>query len=782
MSELDLDLVKISELPSTEHVSAEDVVPVVQSGVTKKVKSTAFRKYVTDSLGTAATASRSEFEPAGSMLEVDLKSQARADEQNTRIDRIEVAAYLLRNNKIFKAYRNKALMLADVTNIPANSLLNVVADPANDAETNDINGQYHYDGTDFLKLPDDILAMVDRKTGQVEVDAKAYADQVVANAINVAADDAETRANVALDEAKLYADDKKNEAIQVASDDAQSKANTALDEAKLLDDVLLHLIKNVFKNNRLSLDTVFDEEANKYLLSVFNEALDQIMFGITSNAELSLGDLFLKRDADQFYVSDHAGKVYFRYKNGKIYFNNLVVDTASSNLLLLTDESGKTLFRLSKKGQVYFANLGDATGSASESEKLFQAITLTGQWKIADVNHLVFYGQSLSRDGGNPIPALTTSQPFHNLMMAGGVITTAYESTYISDSVAPLIETTYETIASPTTNGISERYVATYGATDLPVFLASSTGKGGQTVKNLSKGTSWYSGTLQVIKDAKAICDAENKSYSNLGYVWIQGEANAATNQAIYIEDVRKLKQDFDRDILAITGQDFLPSMFISQVANHRRYGNKTMRVALAQLNMSNENEDIVLVAPNYMFPHTPDDHIHLTNEGYWLFGQYIARAMFETLFTRKKWKPLQPTWVTWSGTQIVIGGWNIRGDTLVLDDALTALAPNFGFDLFTQDTQELIDIISNVEVTAFDEITITLSENAPINATLSCGKGRDTEMGGSYGGSINGARTNVRDNHGDYEQVASPTATLHALHNMSVMWQYNRKQGFNAI
>lgn len=543
---------------------------------------------------------------------------------------------------------------------------------------------------------------------------------------------------------------------------------------------LLSLI-NAFTRN-LSKDTVVDGDGNKYLFSVLSDSLSKILFGITSNAEMSLGDVFLKKDDTQWLVSDGVGRAFLRYKDNAFYFMNYRIDFDGLGLFQITDEVGRCLFRVSKKGTIYPPISSESDVELSVPIERSFTITPTGQWKVSDVNHIVFYGQSLSRDGGNPVPALTTTQPYNNLMMAGGVITTADEPTYVSDAMAPLVETDYETIASPATNGISARYDEIYGSTDLPVFLASSTGSGGRTVKQLSKGRSWYSGTLQVIEDAKAICDAEDKSYANFGYVWIQGEADAATNQAIYVEDVRKLKQDFDQDILNITGQDFLPTMFISQVANHRRYGNTKMRVALSQLNMANEYDDIVLVAPNYMFPHTLDDHIHLTNEGYWLFGQYIARAMFETLFIRKKWKPLQPSWVKWQGTQIVVGGWNVRGDTLVLDDALTTLAPNFGFDLFDQDTQLLIDIISSVAVTAFDEITITLSENAPANATLSCGKGRDTEMGGSYGGPINGARTNVRDNQGDYEQVTSPTSTVHALHNMSVMWQHNRKNGFNVI
>lgn len=200
----ELELVKISELPDASNVTATDLVPIVQNGVTKKVTAPIIRKYVVDSLGSAAKASTTDFEPSGSVLEVDLKSQARADEQNKRIDRIEVAAYLLKNNKVFKAYRSKALMVADVANIPANSLLHVLNDSANNPETNDFNGQYHYDGNDFLKLPDYILALVDAKDNLV----RDYADQKAAQAIQSAAFDAQLKADEALQDAKQYSDQK----------------------------------------------------------------------------------------------------------------------------------------------------------------------------------------------------------------------------------------------------------------------------------------------------------------------------------------------------------------------------------------------------------------------------------------------------------------------------------------------------------------------------------------------------------------------------------------------
>ena len=253
----ELELVKISQLPDASNVTATDLVPIVQNGVTKKVATPIIRKYVVDSLGSAAKASISDFEPSGSVLEVDLKSQERADEQNKRIDRIEVAAYLLRNNKVFKAYRTKALMLADVANIPVNSLVQVVNDPDNDPETNDINGQYHYDGTDFLKLPDGFLDLINEKSEEALKNSKLYTDSKVSAAQQIAADDASTKATAAKNDAihtaaidaQIKADEAESAAIAAAANDASTKAADAESNAKSFASELKLNLEDNFKNS-----------------------------------------------------------------------------------------------------------------------------------------------------------------------------------------------------------------------------------------------------------------------------------------------------------------------------------------------------------------------------------------------------------------------------------------------------------------------------------------------------------------------------------------------------
>lgn len=172
----ELELVKISELPDASNVTATDVVPVVQNGTTKKASLPVIRDYVVGELGSAAQASTTDFEPAGAIAEVENQLAESASQQNERIDRLEYSIYLIQKNGVFKAYRTKSQMLADVANIPINSVVSVVNDPANNAETNDINGEYHYNGTNFFKLPNNLLDQLNIKTAAVETNAKNYVD------------------------------------------------------------------------------------------------------------------------------------------------------------------------------------------------------------------------------------------------------------------------------------------------------------------------------------------------------------------------------------------------------------------------------------------------------------------------------------------------------------------------------------------------------------------------------------------------------------------------------
>lgn len=167
---------KISELEKTSSVSRGDVIPVVQDEETKQADIGQISDFVKSELGSAALKDVADFATPTSVAEVSQASQMRDDAQNERIERMEYSVYLFQKNGVYKAYRTKALMLLDVSNIPVNSIVTVVDDPDNNPDINDINGEYYFDGNDFLKLENNVLGLIKSKMAQAESNSKSYTD------------------------------------------------------------------------------------------------------------------------------------------------------------------------------------------------------------------------------------------------------------------------------------------------------------------------------------------------------------------------------------------------------------------------------------------------------------------------------------------------------------------------------------------------------------------------------------------------------------------------------
>ncbi|WP_336142460.1 SGNH/GDSL hydrolase family protein [Acinetobacter sp. 102] len=168
MSEAVEITVKISELDEAQTAKNSDFLPIVQDGETKKIRQVKVFESLKAGLGTAAMSNVNDFAAASDVQAIADQTQTSVNEQNERIERIEHSMYLIQNNGVFKSYRTKAQMLADVVNIPIDSITSVVADPDNDPDTNDINGQYHFNGSDFFKLPDILLSALQKYIDEAE--------------------------------------------------------------------------------------------------------------------------------------------------------------------------------------------------------------------------------------------------------------------------------------------------------------------------------------------------------------------------------------------------------------------------------------------------------------------------------------------------------------------------------------------------------------------------------------------------------------------------------------
>lgn len=208
MGLIELDFVKISALNEAAEVTDEDYFPIVQNGVTKKARIRFFTNNANAQLGTAAFSDANSFDAKGTAAAVEDRSKQRDDSQNERINKLDIALYLLKNNKVYKAYKTRSLMISKKSEIPFNSLVTVADDPTNNPAFDDVNGEYLWDGTNFYKLPNNLLLQL-----------KSYTDS---KSLEV-----ESRiAGILYNEMVPYIDDKANTAKTDAINAASSEINT----------------------------------------------------------------------------------------------------------------------------------------------------------------------------------------------------------------------------------------------------------------------------------------------------------------------------------------------------------------------------------------------------------------------------------------------------------------------------------------------------------------------------------------------------------------------------
>lgn len=483
-------------------------------------------------------------------------------------------------------------------------------------------------------------------------------------------------------------------------------------------------------------------------------------------------------DVDGLKLSDLSGNIMARFATTRSDINGLVLEPTTAPGVVIIDDQGFVL----PGGN--FSSL-DAANSPTSPTALTLALN---QQQRTDHMHVIGYGQSLSR-GAYSTPVISLTQPYNNLMLAGGTKARAFEPGYDASAYVPLIEGVSgadgETPVTALCNGVVRRAVADGESAADWVFIGSSPGMGGQSVEALGPGgLGFYEKTIQLIKDSAALSASMGKSYSVWAYCWDQGEGNysttgsgaTATKSAYqYAQLQLELFDAMSREVATIVKQKFRPYLFTYQVAGHRKYGRDTMPMALAQWRVSRQRSDVVMVVPAYILP-TYIDLLHLTNEGSWLLGEYRSRAMYETMIRRNgKWRPLEPETVDWQAGYIDIK-FHVPGGHLVLDTALAAATPNFGFDI-REAGVVVTDLITSVDVIDRNTVRLTLSRETSADALISYARGRPGDPGAS--GPVSGARGNLRDTHGLFDTAVSPLGNTFALHNPCVMFEFDRKNGF---
>jgi len=329
-----------------------------------------------------------------------------------------------------------------------------------------------------------------------------------------------------------------------------------------------------------------------------------------------------------------------------------------------------------------------------------------------EYQHLIIYGQSLST-GHQSWPPLSTVNVEGNFMI-GSQIWINFGNTG-NDKLNPLISnvlalnvnlpksrasmTCAENALVSATNYIQLKTEAKFK------FIASSCGAGGKTIEELSKEhyiTSTYGNFIKALDCAKAI----TSSLECPSIFWMQGEYNytkpvgstgltqgsaPTSDKATYKSLLLQLKNNMQNDILSKYKQISKP-LFITYQTGAQYSRGKELTIGMAQLEASNEFDDIVCAGPIY--PVT-DRGGHLEPNGYRWYGEMLGKAYYRTKISGQRFQPLQP--VEFSKTanpKILRIRFYVPKLPLVLDEMTVKKVKDYGFEVYDNNVKKTIQSI----------------------------------------------------------------------------------------
>jgi hypothetical protein len=350
------------------------------------------------------------------------------------------------------------------------------------------------------------------------------------------------------------------------------------------------------------------------------------------------------------------------------------------------------------------------------------------------VDHLLVTGQS-NAVGFAAKPALTTAQPFGNLMFDTGVMTArSCDADGCRDynrpgGLVPLVEgdSYFDYPVETVSSGFANAAGKVLGP--LRQLLVSIHGRSGNSYACLRRGgCNFYAGkgyvgafeeAMKQVADAKALTGARGLDYAVGAVAAIHGESDhyappfpldgtdgAPDAIKTYADALIEWQRDYDSEIRKLTGQSTPVTLLVSQMSNW----NDRPRSDIPQNQLDAHVRapgKVVLVGPTYMLPFA-EDCIHFTNHGERRLGEYFAKAHARSLTGR--FEPLRPLGATLSNDTITIK-FVVPAPPLVLDTEHVADPGNSGFDV---DANGSSLKIQEVKIAGPDTVTIRLAAAPP--------------------------------------------------------------------
>lgn len=437
----------------------------------------------------------------------------------------------------------------------------------------------------------------------------------------------------------------------------------------------------------------------------------------------------------------------------------------------IIDQDGRAAVGVTDEGQFKASDIVATTLNGVSVQSIISPdandASLGDQDFMADITHLISYGQSLSVGVGT-FSAITTTQRFDNLRFVGGVRAQDADATGVNTtakygSLVPLIETgpgaesAYETPMGGVTDAVKELIASENGIVYTQhqyQLLASSPGDGGRTIAELANQPGvFYTRLLDDVTFGLTRAQEAGKSYKVGAIFWTQGESDGGNTD--YATELSALRSALDADIKAITGQPDDVQMICYQLPRPRQSEYFLEAMALDPL--------ITIACPTYQL--AKSDGVHLTAQSSKIMGAYYGLAYKRRVIDgQDAWKPCMAISHFRQGN-IVDVKFNVPSGMLTFDTTAYPLQTGYGFRLFgTDGTTELT--VTDVSITKHDTVRITAAATIPAGALLRYAS-YDPEANATDRDITGG---NLRDTYGE-TAVLDLGGLNHPMHNWALLF-----------
>lgn len=306
-------------------------------------------------------------------------------------------------------------------------------------------------------------------------------------------------------------------------------------------------------------------------------------------------------------------------------------------------------------------------------EKVRSKYNAAIQRPVANLNHIVWYGQSLaSNQEGWPALSKVAKALYDNLMLGDScrpnsrtdptftplgtavlnplkaVVQTSDGSALMSDAdvaALPRGSVNEGEGAVACVNFFRKLWLQSQGLMQDSNrrLVLSNCAVNGRTIEQLSKGASpeLYNRVREAISRVKTIASSQSLTYRVAAFTWLQGEWNYGTGYGgnDTLAGYKALLAQLYSDLLADFCSDQDPAaLFMYQTSGKYTNDNKNLAIGMAQLQFSLENENCYMVAPSYPYP---DKDGHLDPNGYRWQDMQFAKVMHRVLNLGEGWEPL---------------------------------------------------------------------------------------------------------------------------------------------